>query len=227
MEADATLPCKVCGDPVTVPPCALSLAQSHGVLCASCLQAEAAAQANAKARTQTTLSRGAAFERLCPPCFNDTDPARLPQPARSDEALLWRYGVQGLVLFGVKGTGKSRTMSLIIEREVRGGRVAVAFGPGDFKAGCEAREYKRGRWLRWLGRVPLLYIDDIDKMSLTRSQETDLFAVLNDRMGRLPTLITGNANGAELETKFRLGQVLVDRIRRYCYCIHFGERDKA
>jgi DNA replication protein DnaC len=149
----------------------------------------------------------------------------LPQPNRSATALKWHYGISGLVLWGVKASGKSRTASLIIEREVNAGRRVVALGSGGFKAGCEEREWKRGRWLKALGRVDILFVDDIDKMSLTNNQEADFFAVLNDRMGRLPTLVTGNTRGAELETRFRLGGVLVDRIRRYCYSVHFGELD--
>jgi hypothetical protein len=138
--------------------------------------------------------------------------------------MAWPFGIQGLNLWGFKDTGKTRTMSLIIEREVKAGRRCVALGPGGFRQGCEERDFKRGRWLKALGRVDILFVDDIDKMSLTDNQERDFFAVLNDRMGRLPTLVTGNTRGDELETRFRMGGVLVDRIRRYCYSVHFGQR---
>lgn len=139
--------------------------------------------------------------------------------------MAWQFGIQGLILWGLPATGKTRTMSLIIEREVKAGKRVVALGPAGFRQGCEEREYRRGRWLKALGRVDILFVDDIDKMSLTGNQERDFFAVLNDRMGRLPTLVTGNTRGTELETRFRLGSVLVDRIRRYCYAVHFGQNE--
>ncbi len=215
------LPCKSCGVPVAVEPVAATLAAVAGVLCPACLAASVEEDRRASAG-DNCLAR---FLRLCPPCFSDTKADLLPQPIRSARALQWQFGVQGLVLWGLKATGKSRTMSLIIQREVNAGRRCVALGPGGFKAGCEERDYKRGRWLKALGRVDMLFLDDIDKMSLSENMERDFFAVLNDRMGRLPTLVTGNTRGAELETRFRLGGVLVDRIRRYCYSVHFGERD--
>jgi hypothetical protein len=215
------LPCKNCAAPVAVLPDLLGVAQDWGVLCPACLAAQ-----GTQARHGSDMdARRARFLRLCPPCFSDTDLSRLPQPTRSATALKWSYGLQGLNLWGWRGTGKSRTMSLIIEREVNAGRRVVALGPGGFRQGCEEREFKRGHWLKTLGRVDVLFIDDIDKMSLTGNQEKDFFAVLNNRMGRLPILVTGNTRGAELETRFRLGGVLVDRIRRYCYSVHFGERD--
>lgn len=206
---------------MVIHPLALTLAAVAGVLCPACL----AANAEQERRATAGDDRRVRFVRLCPPCFSDTEFSRLPQPNRSATALKWQYGLQGLNLWGWRGTGKSRTMSLIVEREVNAGRRVVALGPGGFKQGCEERDYRRGRWLKALGRVNILFVDDIDKMSLTQNQERDFFAVLNDRMGRLPTLVTGNTRGDELETRFRLGGVLVDRIRRYCYSVHFSERD--
>lgn len=135
----------------------------------------------------------------------------------------WQHGRKGLNLWGYPGTGKTRTVSLILCRELLAGRSVVALGPGGFRDLCESHNWTRSRLVRWLCSVDLLYIDDFDKMNLTREMEKDLFAVLNNRMGRAPVMTTGNSNGGCIENRFHLGKPMVDRIRRYCDNIHFPQ----
>lgn len=209
--------CLGCSRPVEVPDYAVDLAKTYGVCCPDCTEGENQAAGDPKAKR-----RPAVFSRLCPPCFDDTRIDRLPVPQKSALALSWHYGAKGLNLWGVPGTGKSRTASLLIHREVLRGRTVIALGPGGFREKCEELAYHRSRWLKALSGVELLFIDDIDKMNLTREMERDLFAVLNNRMGRLPTFVTGNLNGNGLAERFHLGAPLIDRIRRYCQNIYFA-----
>lgn len=210
---------------VTILPDLASLANDHGVLCDACGSADAAEEEAKQAQEREQRRRAAAYAAMCPPCFADTDVSRLPCPRRSAEAQVWQLRPQGLNLWGIPNTGKSRTASLIVRRELMAGRSVIALGPGDFRRECEARSFKRGAWLKRLAEVDLLYIDDVDKMNLTREMEKDLFAVLNDRMGHKPLLITGNSHGEELKLQFKCGEALVRRIRDFCYSLHFGRAD--
>lgn len=215
------MPCKRCGAAVSVIPTLANLVQEHGAYCEPCLEAVTAQKDRDRRKVATVDS----FARICPPCFADTDAAMLPCPAKTAAALKWEYGKKGLNLWGEPGTGKTRTMSLVLERQIRAGRKVVAMGPGAFREQCERLNYSRSGWLRRLRQADILFIDDFDKMNLTRGMEKDLFGVLTERMGRRPVMVTGNTHGDRLEKQFSLGKPMVDRFRRYCVCIHFGEED--
>ena len=221
--------CFNCDEPVAVEEHLADFAVRHGVLCPRCQLQKVSALEHVR--------RGDGFAEyfaaLCPPLFVDTVKEKLPCPSRSDhalKALTWdtKYGVRvqyGLNLWGHTATGKTRTVSLIVEREVHAGRGVIALGPGGFREGCEARNYRRTPWLKILSNVDLLVIDDLDKMNLTREMEKDFFAVMNNRMGRKPTITTGNTSGNELKLQFKHGEALVRRIRDFCTSIHFGRED--
>jgi DNA replication protein DnaC len=167
------------------------------------------------------------FCKHCPPCFEDTAFEQLPCPRLSILALEWQFGAEGLNLWGYPGTGKTRTISLLLKSMHAAGHSIICFGPGGFRAGCIAHNHRRPPWLDKLSKVDLLFIDDMDKMNLTKEQERDLFEVLTNRMGRKPVLLTGNASGKCIEYHFRLGEAMVRRIRDHCLSIHFAESDIA
>lgn len=212
----AEFPCLGCSRPVEVPDYAVDLAKTYGVCCPDCTEGENQAAGDPKAKR-----RPAVFSRLCPPCFDDTRIDRLPVPQKSALALSWHYGAKGLNLWGVPGTGKSRTASLLIHREVLRGRTVIALGPGGFREKCEELAYHRSRWLKALTKVDLLFFDDFDKMNLQREMEKDLFWVLVQRFGRLPTVFTMNVNGAQMQLRLAFGAAVVRRLREDCQSIHF------
>ena len=216
-----TVPCKKCGTPVEVVAFLAKLANDHGSYCTPCMEAMRLQSERERVNVRVVRS----FSKLCPPCFPDTDRMLLPCPKRTNSALQWQYGTKGLNCWGWPGTGKTRTMSMVLERELTAGRTIAALGPLSFREQCEAREFRRSHWLRWLSTVDILFIDDLDKQNLTRSMEKDLFGVLNNRMGRRPVMTSGNTRGDVLEKMFALGKPMVDRIRRYCVNIHFGQED--
>lgn len=211
------MPCKLCGHPVDVLPICVRLHTDYGAVCDSCIaiQIERQHQADRQKKYEADL------RLLCPPCFLDTDERLLPCPDKTELVLQWQYGKHGLNLWGWPGMGKTRTMTLILKRELRDGRSVIALGPGSFRHQCERRSWRRSSWLKALARVDLLFLDDMDKMNLTSEMERDLFAVLSDRMGRLPVLSTGNSDGDKLKCRFKLGEPMVDRMRRYSQSIYF------
>jgi DNA replication protein DnaC len=139
--------------------------------------------------------------------------------------LQWKFGTLGLNAWGFPGTGKTRTMSILVNRLHGKGLKIFALAPGDFEAGCQRHNYRRSDWLNKLAKAEVLFLDDFDKMNLTREMEKSLFQVLNWRMGRKPVLLTHNSTARELEYNFKLGRSLVRRIRDTCLSVHFGEHD--
>lgn len=214
-----SMPCKKCGQPVEVDPDGpvAALANDFGILCESCMAEQARADTPALTRKQ--------FTAFCPPCFEDTTFLQLPCPARSILAMEWMYGPNGLNLWGFPGTGKTRTITLILRRMFEAGHTICALGPGDFKRLCRGRNHAREALLEKLSKIDILFIDDVDKMNLTREMEKDLFSVLTNRMGRRPVMLTGNSTAKSIEYQFRLGEPMVRRIRDHCLSIHFDKTD--
>lgn len=214
-----SIPCKNCGTLVDIDPDGpvAQLAKDFGTYCERCMDEQLRAEAPKPIRKTFTV--------FCPPCFDDTTFLQLPCPARSMLAMDWMFGSEGLNLWGFPGTGKTRTITLILMRMFDAGHTIVALGPGDFKKLCRSRNYAREAMLERLSKADILFIDDVDKMNLTAEMEKDLFSVLTNRMGRLPVLLTGNSTAKSIEYQFRLGEPMVRRIRDHCRSIHFDSTD--
>jgi len=213
------VPCRECGAPVDIDPDGpiAKLASDHGTYCDVCM-AE-------KTRASTPFPARRPFSAYCPPCFEDTNFEHLPCPGKSILAMEWIFGAEGLNLWGFPGTGKTRTVTLILRAMYTAGHKLMALGPGDFKKLCRSRNHARESLLERMSKVDILFIDDMDKMNLTREMEKDLFAVLTNRMGRKPVMLTGNSTARTIEFQFRLGEPMVRRIRDHCRSIHFDKTD--
>ena len=214
-----SIPCKTCGEPVEIDPDGpvAKLAADFGAYCDRCMAEQVRADTPRPARRP--------FTAFCPPCFEDTSFEQLPCPGKSILAMEWLYGPEGLNLWGYPGTGKTRTLTLILKAMHSVGHTIIAMGPGDFKKLCRARNHGREAMLEKLSKVDLLFIDDMDKMNLTAEMEKDLFSVLTNRMGRRPVMLTGNSTAKSIEYQFRLGEPMVRRIRDHCRSIHFDRTD--
>jgi len=215
-----SVPCKNCATLVDVDPEGpiAKLANDLGVFCDACMAMQV------QADTPMMPARKP-FSVFCPPCFEDTNFEHLPCPGKSTLALDWLYGAEGLNLWGYPGTGKTRTITLILRSMYTAGHKIIALGPGDFKKLCRSRNFAREGMLDRLSKVDILFIDDMDKMNLTAEMEKDLFSVLTNRMGRKPVLLTGNSTAKTIEWRFRLGEPMVRRIRDHCRSIHFDQTD--
>jgi hypothetical protein len=214
-----TTECKSCGDKFEFDP-EFVICDMVPLLCEHCVGAENAIRI---AKRKHEIARRRWLE-LCPEMFRDTEREKLPRPIQSNQALEWKANnCKGLNLFGRPGTGKTRTMYLVLEGLHYGGTRVGVMIPGEFVRKCEAKAFCRGPWLKYLRTVDVLAWDDFDKLSLTKDKESDLFSVLDYRMAnRLPMIFTGNCDGDHLKLKFKNGEALVRRIRESCRSIYFA-----
>jgi len=212
-------PCRLCGTNVEFEPTLTAGNVGFGVTCQECT-AKHDAERLERARKIKLASE---WNNICPPLFKDTELAKLPCLEKSLAALAWRfYDGQGLNLWGIPNSGKTRTLFLIVNRLHFSGRRCKVFSPADFMHELEARNYHRAEWVRKLARIDVVGFDDMDKLALTRPQEKIFFALLDKRMTtKRPCLFTHNSTAAELEYNFKLGTAMVRRIRQFTKSIHF------
>ena len=211
-----SVPCLFCGCPC---PILEPAKNTWGALCDHCIEAQ---QRHTRAAA-TRDDRQRQWLALCPPEFRDTQLALLPRPQLTRRALAWQPSPRGLNLWGTPRTGKTRTLFLLLQQLHFAGRRVRFFGPSEFCAECQAREWKASVWVQQLARADIVALDDIDKCTLSRPQEEKFFQLLDNRLRLgLPTFFTGNADGDQLKTCFRRhGDALVARIRECCQPIHF------
>jgi hypothetical protein len=214
------LPCNLCGNPVEI----LSTLAAT-ITTAQCPKCSDRAQRYEKHETQ--LQRQVeAFGRCCPPCFADTEVSKLPCPALSDSTLRWRWSEKGIHLYGIPGSGKTRTLSILVRRAIFTAHSVICLGPGTFSQQCQAKAWHRGPWLKRLATVDLLFVDDIDKLNLTREMEKDFFSVITARAGFRPTYSTSNSDRDRLANLFRVtSQAMARRVFDYNYRIRFDAED--
>lgn len=164
-----------------------------------------------------------AWELLCPPLYQNSDEwLASPDAAKNKvlnmrkirQALEWSYGPKGLVMFGERsGTGKTSTAYVLIRREVIAGRACAAFTHTEFSRKATQfvvndREKAGTRWIRLLGTVDLLVIDDFGKSRFktaggeSKAAEELLFDVIDARVvKKLPTILTSNDTAASIKAR--------------------------
>lgn len=165
--------------------------------------------------------------RICPPRLLATD---LQHPTLQAEnlqrALAWQYGPKGLLLHGVTGTGKTRTLYLLCERLfVEEGRTIEIFPACDF-AFQLAKAYHDGADYRFIERcrtVEVLALDDLGKEKMTDRVQSDLFGIIDWRINyHRPILVTTNCDGDAFASRFpdpETAVPLIERLRGSCICM--------
>lgn len=171
--------------------------------------------------------REAAWNRLCPPIYRDTDIDRLPRPAEAIRVTAWEYNPKGMILHGPTRAGKSRAAWLLMRRLYDEGKTITAFdGIGWFFAvGSAFRDMEKAEgWLDGLTRCDVLFLDDIFRGRVTDAQDLALWGALERRTAnRKPVIITTNATSGTLETK--TGEQLapiISRLREFCDDVAFA-----
>ena len=166
------------------------------------------------------------WSKVCPPLYQDTDPKRLPQGPLA-KVMAWS-GPKGLLLHGETGTGKTRAVWLRLRLANERGARFLALDSAGFQEGLYAK-FSEGMgdmkcWLGYLSKLPLLFIDDLDKAVFKEWVASELFAVLDRRArAKLPTIITTNATGPTLAKLLgRWGIPFVRRLREYYETVSFG-----
>ena len=223
--------CPECGAKHTIP--LVRLPSGRILDAADCPDCERKAEAREQAERERAEAAALAekWRALCPPAYQETDPARLPQE-QLEAVLGWQYGPEGLLLIGPTGAGKTRCAYLLLKRLLDEGRRIVAFDCVRFGHDC-ARRFRDGSgedWSDGLAKVDLVFFDDLGKGRFTERVEAELFAVVERRLAnKLPCIVTTNMTGRSLVAKasHERGEPLVRRLRESCRVVVFGRSTDA
>lgn len=144
---------------------------------------------------------------------------------------------QSYVFHGTSGTGKTRASWLVVNHWFRGNypRTVQFVSPrrldslliGSFSDSIKAHEQAVDR----MCNIPMLVIDDLGKERLTPRVESDIFAIVDERISHeRPTIITTNYNGRSLLEKFptkETGIALIRRLREHFRFVSSAEKEDA
>lgn len=166
------------------------------------------------------------WTKICPPLYRSTDPAQIPNQEALKTVLGYKYSDKGLFLAGPTGRGKTRSAFLLLRRLHEEDYRVDSLDCLDFghKIAALFHEGTGVDWVRGLSRVPMLFMDDVDKVKLTERVESELFGLFERRIANcLPTIITTNATGNQLAERMDdlRGPAFVRRLQKFCDLICF------
>jgi DNA replication protein DnaC len=161
-----------------------------------------------------------------PPLFCNTNILQIPNERIKDvlsqvnatPSLKMNYSY---LFHGTTGAGKSRAAWWIAERffernypmrfEFLSPRKLDSMLIGSFENGVGAHE----KAIDYLCKVPMLIIDDLGKERITPRMETDIFAIIDERMAHFRhTIVTTNFNSHGLIDRFPTKETATALIRR-------------
>lgn len=174
--------------------------------------------------------RAERFRSLCPPLYQQTDPARLP-PDKLAAVTGWQYGPKGLLLVGPTGTGKTRCAWQLLRRLIHAGRTVRAFdglGWGVAVSAAFGTPDETETWLDRVCKVDVLFIDDLFKVKMTEAQEQAAYGVFERRTNHLlPLIVTMNSTGRMIldrmtdQGRADRGEPLIRRMAEFCEVVTF------
>lgn len=170
------------------------------------------------------------FNRICPPLYQNTDPALLSAYSRSILTLPYPKNGQGALFMGKTRTGKTRTAWLLAQKWFTTAYRSLMWYNGGSFARAVADNYGRGTATEWhedLKKTDIVLLDDIFKTRLTDAVQDALFSVVEDRMAyRLPTILTLNsdAHGLSGVISDDFFAPLVGRLNECCETYLFEEK---
>jgi DNA replication protein DnaC len=158
--------------------------------------------------------------KLCPTLYQNTDLTRLG--AWAEKLQSWKYGHQGLVVIGYSGAGKTRAVWAMLERHYKSGHRVIATDSAKFRNSMQAaaRDGNLEWWQESLGKVDILFFDDLGQMKMTDSVAESLWSVVERRCAnRKPVIITTQYGGENLISQFErqdLGDAVRRRLNEFC-----------
>lgn len=198
-------------------------------LCDDCAEKEQQ-EYEKKMQMEEQAQRITTFLSLCPPLYQDTDPARIYAPyVQAVDS--WTHGPQGLIFVGPAGKGKSRAAWMLLKREILAGRRCYGI------TATQLAKYAADQWhsraeernaaetvLRECKGCSILLLDDLGKQKFTERAELELYDVLEYRTShKKPTIATSNADGKSFRQMLSedRGEPILRRLQQFSTAIHY------
>lgn len=231
IETTRTTACAVCGRELTVERCFFDgreLFTAARVRCSDCT-AKAEQEFREQNRREQSSSTQAEWERICPPRFQDTDPARIPDQSAMNQIIGWKSVADGLLALGETGSCKTRSFYLLLRRlHFKEKKSIVAINSADLSMEIGRLFYTdqlaASNFIKRLCSVDVLYLDDLDKAKFTERTEAEVYHIINHRTEhRRPIFASVNCTGEELSGLLsdNRGWPIVRRLRDYCKLVCF------
>ena len=173
--------------------------------CPPCFEAKTTSDQEKEEAKQNAEQR-AAWEKICPPIYRDTDLSRI-DPRCAKVALDWdASGSVGVGLLGTTGAGKTRALYHAMQRAHRLGRSCAAISHNAFSravgiafSGDGADRAEARHRLEQLRRAQVVLIDDLGKAPSTERTDAELEDLVEERTAnRRPILWTSNGSAGWL-----------------------------
>ena len=176
-------------------------------------------------RCESAWWRVEQWHNLCPALYLESDRARFPAAA-FEKIMAWQNGAKGLLIHGVTGHCKTRMAWCLLKRLHFEGARIMAFDATSFKHECGSKFYEDPRvgaaWIDSLAKSDVLFFDDLGKMKLTETVESELFGLFDARFSAMkPVIVTTNFVGVKLNERMTddRGEPFIRRLREFCESI--------
>jgi len=164
---------------------------------------------------------------ICPPAFRETDIKRLPCGETSRKVLTWKFNPRGIILNGPTGTGKTRTVWLLLKGiHMDNHRISIINSMSAIRYASQFSESAQSveKWIDYILDAGILFMDDPFKVKLTDSFESALFSIVDHFTAHLkPIIVTLNDTGETLAGRMtgdRSGPI-IRRLRDACESVTF------
>ena len=182
------------------------------------IQAEIATQ-------QRAAELAAEWNRICPPIYRDTDPARLtPKMRKYAETWISEDG-RGVAFVGLTGKCKTRVAYMILARHHMAGCKVygiTATKLAELVQNKFSNDYElKGKsieTLRLIERVHMLLLDDVGQERITDRTGSEFFSIIEQRTSfKRPTLWTSNLDAGTFKTALGAdrGEPTIRRLREF------------
>ena len=165
---------------------------------------------------------------ICPKRYQRFDPERFTgNQEKLDEAREWQWEINGLVLHGYTGQGKTWAAMLIGRREFLAGRTVEIVDDFLLCRLITAKGLSMESYHSALSRIcsrDLVILDDPFKGTLTESTQGALWTIINERYNQArPNIVTMNGTSENIEPLLTddRAKPLFQRLRTTSKIIHF------